>query len=297
MAIVKEKYAGSKINLLYQLLQSDYEDGRPREYDISVDDLKVVRRTTDPEKFFTHEDFVSGETKYITITLYEGTSKRNTRHVYYLKEGIEEEKATISGIEQTVNEKLLAQRRQWDFEQLQKENEDLKEQVDDQDEYIEKLQQMLEEEKQRKVTIQDRWGETLSVALEGIVRRNPQLLNGIPIVGQGLAGVIEQDNKRLEQDAANSGSNKETQESQVSFKKVSEEEMNSRNLFTEADKKILDYHKNLQLVFTPTELTTINQIIALFSQDKENIETVYEMLTEEEGEENANQEDSVKASI
>lgn len=295
MAIVKEKYAGQKINLLYQLLQSDYEDGRPREYDISVDDLKVVRRTTDPEKFFAHEDFVSGETKYITITLYEGTSKRNTRHVYFLKEGVEEEKATLSGIEQTVNEKLLAQRRQWDFEQLQKENEELKEQVDDQDEYIEKLQQMLEEEKQRKVTIQDRWGETLSVALEGIVRRNPQFLGGIPIIGQGLAGVIEQDNKRLEQDATN-GSNKETQESQVSFKKVSEEEMNSRNQLTEAEKKILEYHKNLQIVFTPTELTTINQIIALFSQDKENIDLVYEMLTEE-NEEDVSEEKPPKANV
>jgi hypothetical protein len=291
MAIVKEKYAGSKINLLYQLLQSDYEDGRPREYDISVDDLKVVRRTTDPEKFFSHEDFVSGETKYITITLYEGTSKRNTRHVYYLKEGAEEEKATLSGIEQTVNEKLLAQRRQWDFEQLQKENEELKEQVDDQDEYIEKLQQMLEEEKQRKVSIQDKWGETLSVALEGIVRRNPQMLGGIPIIGQGLAGVIEQDNKRLEQGAANGN----REESQVSFKKVSEEEMNSRNQFTEADKKILEYHKNLQIVFTPTELTTINQIIALFSQDKENIDVVYEMLTEEgEEEEDENAKENIK---
>jgi hypothetical protein len=184
-------------------------------------------------------------------------------------------------MEQTVNEKLLAQRRQWDFEQLQKENEELKEQVDDQDEYIEKLQQMLEDEKQRKVSIQDRWGETLSVALEGIVRRNPQMLGGIPIIGQGLAGVIEQDNKRLEQDAANGN----REESQVSFKKVSEEEMNSRNQFTEADKKILEYHKNLQIVFTPTELTTINQIISLFSQDKENIDVVYEMLTEESEEE------------
>lgn len=293
MAIVKEKYAGQKINLLYQLLQSDYEDGRPREYDISVDDLKVVRRTTDPEKFFAHEDFVSGETKYITITLYEGTSKRNTRHVYFLKEGVEEEKATLSGIEQTVNEKLLAQRRQWDFEQLQKENEELKEQVDDQDEYIEKLQQMLEEEKQRKLTIQDRWGETLSVALEGIVRRNPQFLGGIPIIGQGLAGVVELDNKRLEQDAANGGNR---EESHVSFKKVSEEEMNSRNQFTEADKKILEYHKNLQIVFTPAELTTINQIIALFSQDKENIDVVYEILTEESGEE-TNEENTSKANI
>lgn len=288
MAIVKEKYTGQKINLLYQLLQSDYEDGRPREYDISVDDLKVVRRTTDPEKFFTHEDFVSGETKYITITLYEGTSKRNTRHVYYLKEGAEEKKATLSGIEQTVNEKLLAQRRQWDFEQLQKENEELKEQVDDQDEYIEKLQQMLEDEKQRKVTIQDRWGETLSVALEGIVRRNPQMLNNIPIIGQGLAGVIEQDNKRLEQNMENDKS-EQTSETGASFRKISEEEMNWRGQLTEEDRKTLEYHKNLQLVFTSKELTTINQIIALFSQDKDNIDVVYEMLTEESEEEVADQ--------
>lgn len=295
MAIVKEKYVGAKINLLYQLLQSDYEDGRPREYDISVDDLKVVRRTIDPEKFFSHEDFISGETKYVTITLYEGTSKRNTRHVYYLKEGAEEEKATLSGIGQTINEKLLAQRRQWDFEQLQKENEELKEQVDDQDDYIEKLQSMLEEEKQRKVSIQDNWGKTISVALEGFVRRNPQMLNGIPIIGQGLSGVIEQDNKRLEQDAANTSS-KESQEPHVSFRKVSEEEMISRDLFTDDEKKILVYHKNLQAVFTPTELATITQIIALFSQDKENIETVYEMLTDE-SEEETSDEHPTKANI
>jgi len=295
MAIVKEKYSGQKINLLYQLLQSDYEDGRPREYDISVDDLKVVRRTTDHEKFFTHEDFVSGETKYITITLYEGTSKRNTRHVYYLKEGAEEEKTTLSGIEQTVNEKLLAQRRQWDFEQLQKENEELKEQLDDQEDYIERLERKLEEEKQKKVTIQDRWGETLSVALEGIVRRNPQFLGGIPIIGQGLAGVIEQDNKRIEQDAANAG-NSQANEPQVSFRKISEEERTKSNAFSDDDKKILEYHKNLQIIFTPMELTTINQIIALFSQDKENIETVYEMLTEE-GEEESSEEPAEKAHI
>jgi hypothetical protein len=295
MAIVKEKYAGAKINLLYQLLQSDYEDGRPREYDISVDDLKVVRRTTDPEKFFTHEDFMSGETKYITITLYEGTAKRNTRHVYYLKEGGEEEKATLSGIEQTINEKLLAQRKQWDFEQLQKENEELKEQVEDQDDYIEKLQSMLEEEKQRKVSIQDNWGKTLSVAVEGFVRRNPQMLNGIPLIGQGLAGVIEQDNKRQEQDTANGGNN-EKQEPQVSYKKVSEEEMNSRDLFTEDEKKILAYHKNLQAVFTPMQLATITQIIALFSQEKQNIDVVYEILTEDSGDESSD-EDTTKVNI
>ena len=149
MAIVKEKYTAQKINLLFQLLQSDHEDGRPREYDICVDDLKVVRRTTDPEKFFAHEDFINEETNYITITLYEGTSKRNTRYVYSMKDK-EEEKSGLSGIEQTVNDKINAQRKEWDFEQLQKENEDLKGELEEQNEYIEKLETMLEGEKSKK---------------------------------------------------------------------------------------------------------------------------------------------------
>lgn len=276
MAFVKEKYSGARINLLYQLLQSDYEDGRPREYDISVDDLKVVRRTTDPEKFFSHEDFITEEARYLTITLYEGTSKRNTRYVYYLKDGVEEEKATLSGIEQTMNDKMQQQRRQWDFELLQKEYEDLKGELEEQEEYIEKLEASLQEEKAKKANIKDNWGEVFSLALEGMVRRNTHLLNGIPVIGQGLAGVVEQDNRRLEHILENEES--KVQERQVSFQRMTKEEA----VQTEDDKKILDYHRSLQKAFSQEELATIIQIIALFSEEKENIETVYQMLTGED---------------
>ena len=275
MAIVKEKYTAQKINLLFQLLQSDYEDGRPREYDICVDDLKVVRRTTDPEKFFAHEDFINEETSYITITLYEGTSKRNTRYVYGMKDG-EEEKAGLSGIEQTVNDKINAQRKQWDFEQLQKENEDLKGELEEQNDYIEKLETMLEEEKSKKASIKDNWGEVFSLALEGMVRRNTHLLNGIPLIGQGLAGVVEQDNKRIEDKGETAES--KIEERHASFQKVHRDE---GSLSNEEQNKLIAYYKKLQQTFTKEELTTIIQIIGLFSAEKENIQTVYEMLTEE----------------
>ena len=280
MAIVKEKYTAQKINLLFQLLQSDHEDGRPREYDICVDDLKVVRRTTDPEKFFAHEDFINEGTSYITITLYEGTSKRNTRYVYNMRDG-EDEKTTLSGIDQTLNDKINAQRKQWDFEQLQKENEDLKGELEEQNEYIEKLETMLEEEKTKKASIKDNWSEVFSLAIEGMVRRNTHLLNGIPLIGQGLAGVVEQDNKRIEDKVENAES--KIEERQVTFQKAHKGETH----LSEEEKKLIAYYKKLQETFTEKELTTIIRIIGLFSHDKENIETVYEMLTEEtENEEN-----------
>jgi hypothetical protein len=275
MAIVKEKYAGAKINLLHQLLQSDYEDGRPREYDICVDDLKVVRRTTDPEKFFSHEDFINADTRHLTITLYEGGSKRNTRYVYYLKEG-DEEKATLSGIENTMNEKLLQQRQQWDFEQLQKENQDLKEELEEQEEYMEKLESMLQEEKQKKASIKDNWGEIFSVALEGIARRNVHLLNNIPLVGQGLAGVVEQDNKRMETSFETGQT--QAQGSKSSFEKVGKEE----SPLSEEEQKILAYHRRLHETFSSEELLMIFKIIGLFSEDKANIHEVYTWLQDEE---------------
>ncbi len=161
------------------------------------------------------------------------------------------------------------------FEQLQKENEELKGELEEQNEYIEKLETMIEEEKSKKASIKDNWGEVFSLALEGMVRRNTHLLNGIPLIGQGLAGVVEQDNKRIEDKVENAES--KVEERQVTFQKAHKHEIH----LSDEEKKLIAYYKKLQETFTEKELTTIIRIIGLFSMEKENIQTVYEMLTEE----------------
>ncbi len=62
-----------------------------------------------------------------------------------------------------MNEKMLQQRQQWDFEQLQKENQDLKEELEEQEQSAEKLEGMLQEERQKKANIKENWGEVFSV--------------------------------------------------------------------------------------------------------------------------------------
>lgn len=291
MAIVKEKYSAQKINLLFQLLQGDYDEGNPREYDISVDDLKVVRRTTDPNRFFSHEDFINEETKFITISLYEGLSKRNTRYVYSLTGINEEDKSTLSGFETTLNEKLQSQKKDWAYEQLQKENEELQDQLDDQVQYSKQLEQKLTEEREKKVSIKDNWGDVLSIAMEGLVRRNTHLITGIPMIGQGLAGIVEQDNKRLELQSANGA--EPSSESQIRFTKQTDTPGQDQ-LLSDEERKIHSYYKWLQKTFSSEELSTIVQIVALLSQNKENIEPVYEMLTEELKEEADDQNEASK---
>jgi hypothetical protein len=285
MAIVNQKYNAAKINLLHQVLQSDAEDGRPREYDIVVDDLKVVRRTTDPDKFFLHEDFINGETKTVIITIYEGTSKRNTRYFFALKDGEEQEKGTLSGLENVMNEKLVQQRRAWEHEQLQKELAELKEELDEQETYIEKLEAMLQEEKSKKVSLKDSWGDVVSVALEGVVRRNSHLLAGIPMIGQGLAGAVEEDNKRLEDNYLNFP--KAIDERAVTFTKVAGEEGASFKLkeaVSAEDQQTLDYFNSLRQAFTENELLHVLDIIAILSNDKDSISSVLELLQDEERE-------------
>lgn len=290
MAIVKEKYSAQKINLLFQLLQGDYEEGHPREYDITVDDLKVVRRTTDPDRFFSHEDFINEETKFVTISLYEGTSKRNTRYVYSLAGINEDEKSTLSGFETAMNEKLENQKKDWAYEQLQRENEELEYELKEQVAYSKQLENQLTAEREKKVTIKDNWGDVLSIAMEGLVRRNTHLITGIPVIGQGLAGIVEQDNKRLEAQPV-TGNEPSPPESQLRFTKQADV-AGTNQQFSEAEKKILSYHRHLQKVFNEEELSTIVQIVALLSQNKENIEPVYQMLTEDLKEEAEEQEEA-----
>lgn len=278
MAIVKEKYAAPKINLLYQLLQGDAEEGRPREYDIAVDDLKVVRRTTDPERFFAHEDFIREDTRSVTITLYEGTSKRNTRYIYYLRDGEADDRGSLAGIEQSVNEKMQRERQQWNYELLQKENEELKSDIEEQEKYIEELQVALNEERNKKASIKSNWGEVFSIALEGMVRRNTHLLGNIPMIGEGLAGAVELDNQRRE--SAVLSSPQAVGERAASFQKVSAEDKTGCAK-TKDDEQTLEYFSNLRKVFTDEEMTKLLEIIGLLSCQKHNVDTVLDMLKED----------------
>ena len=125
------------------------------------------------------------------------------------------------------------------------------------------------------------------------------MLGGIPLVGQGLAGVIEQDNKRLEQKAQNSSATiaegkvtvqKEEETPTASFKPAS---------LSDEDRQTLNYFNSLREAFTETELAQIFQIIGALSYDKESIPSVLELLKEEDDnyENSEGQDDTDKSKV
>ncbi len=151
MIINKSPYSNGKIQVLYQYLQNAINKGRPIEYEIRVDDLKVVGRTSSLEEFDGYEEFVTEDTRTVTLIFYEGQSRRSTRHVLELNGKKEEPKESrelreirqlreeLSGIQdrkiKTENsnsskeidfdEKLKNYRRDWDYTELQKKYSEL----------------------------------------------------------------------------------------------------------------------------------------------------------------------------
>lgn len=122
--IVKEKYAGQRIDSIIRILENETAAGRPKDFDIRVDELKVVPRTHNIEEFLNHEEFINAQTQSVSITLYEGNSRHYTRYVLMLKEettSLSEQQKTLAGIESTINEKIQQQRNQWEKELLEQE--------------------------------------------------------------------------------------------------------------------------------------------------------------------------------
>lgn len=182
MSIVKEKYSSNRVNLIYQMLCNEAEQAQPKEYDVRVDELKVVSRTSDPERFFQHEDFILPDTRYVTVCLYDGGSRRCTRYVLLLKEEESATKGALDGIEHTMGEKLQQERRQWQYELLQKENEDLKARLADAEEYQEQLQDTVRQMQGEKSSTTNKITETVLNFAGLYFSKNPQVLGGIPLL-------------------------------------------------------------------------------------------------------------------
>jgi hypothetical protein len=278
---------------LKHYLESAAEKGRPKFYEVFVDNLKAVDKTADPEAFDEYLVYMGEDTRMVKVLIYTSTEScpRNDKFLFTVtsqeKEREEKRRGELSGIE--VEEKIHAvvqqEREKMATELLKKELQETKEELEEAESYIDELEKKLAEAKSTKAVQKESLGEVVSLALESMIRRNSHLLSGIPLVGQGLAGVVEQDNKRLE---GVSQTPSLGEEAKVSFKRVRcDEPATSTESVSEEDKQTLEYFQSVRQAFTEPELIQVLEIIAVLSNQKESISSVLELL-KEEGEDETN---------
>lgn len=195
MALInKQKYDPAQVQKLHDLVRLYHEKGQPFDYEIIVDGLRVVRRTSDPEMFFLFENFVGADTKAVEILFYTGTSNVNERRIFSFVD--EPEQNGLSGLEfqEKVKDQLAEQKKELlneiQREQLVKENQELRSEVSELEGEVARLEKVNEELNNNQSPLRPFLGEIGSSLIESFIRRNPKIVKSIP-GGETLAGLIE----------------------------------------------------------------------------------------------------------
>lgn len=262
MRLVKEvSYDQFKVEKLKNYLQDMADQQQPRPFEIFVDMLKVVPKTSDPNKFDNYEHYIDENTELLRIVIYNtDASPRNEKHVFRLKKSNEE---GLGEIETIIHDKLAARDREHEANAVRNELDATKQKLSEAEDYIDDLQTQLEEVKNSKK--QFTLGEIASYILEGLVRRNTHLLTKLP-GGEALAGIIEQDNLEKNQLAVPS-------DQLASFQKKEDTgQVKQEHL------QFLPFLEQLVNTFSPNDLHTVIQIIEKLSADPHLLKPIAELL-------------------
>ena len=106
-SISTEKYDPLKLEKLKFFLETNAERGKPRYFEIYVDNLKAVDKNNDPASFDDYTMYLNEDSKMIKILVYSSSehSPRNDKFIYSIVNDSEEKKRTdkqsqeLSGLE------------------------------------------------------------------------------------------------------------------------------------------------------------------------------------------------------
>lgn len=271
MAKIIETYQPHKIEIIKRMLEKQSAKSIPMAYEIFVDNFKVVIKTTDITEFDSYEDVVTNETKYIRINIFNSLAD-TIGHTKYVFEVENKKKETGSlgelvDISSKIKESIATERERWDKEQLTKELDKTKQELQEAEDYIDELQAQLEKSK----TKANHWGKLdlgmlAGSALEGVVRKNPQWLSKVPGL-EGLAGVIDKENKEGIKNQTT------TEETEVTFSKKTGE-----NSLTEEEQNYIAFGKQLAENFEDAEIMILDKIITALSKDTSKLKIIAELL-------------------
>lgn len=272
MPVTNDNYDQLKIDKLKHFLEAQAEKGLAKPFEIFVDNLKVVAKTDDPKEFDSYEFYMNEDTEKVRILIYNSNlSPRNDQYSFMVQKTVGGKSLNGLGeIESIVQEKLAARDREYEMNKLREELEAAKQDLEETEEYAEKLEKEIGELKQNKFKLGNiNVAEFASAALENIVRRNPQILSKLP-GGAALAGFVEQDNKEQEARLLNQQSAPETN---ASFQKETAPEI------TEEEKRYLAYLKAFEKNLNQEQAEMFNVILQAMINEPSIISTMHDLIT------------------
>jgi len=273
MAKIIETYNPQKIEIIRRMLEKQSSKGSPLAYEMFVDNFKVVMKTTDLSEFESYEDVMTNETKFIRINVYNSPNETisHTKYVFEVEEVKKQETTKplgeVTDIHAKIKESIAVERERWDKDQLIKELDRTKLELQEAEEYIDELQTQVEKSKLKS----NHWGKLdlgllAGTALEGVMRKNPQWLTKVPGL-EGLAGVIADENTN--------GKRIDTPEEDT---EVTVSKATAAPHLTEEEKSFLEFGKQVSENFEDDEISLLIKIIHELGKDTSQLKTVADLL-------------------
>lgn len=272
MPIQFDNYNAEKLEHLKMHLQHCAQRGQTKPYEIFVDTLKAVPKTEAIEDFYSFESYLNTDSERIKVIIYNSAqSPRNEQFVFVMKAASRDEAKEL-GLHGITSERFtkrslgLWQQRSTEQALYKNEVQALKAEISrlkgverEQAELIESYEKIIEKAKQNGNKIGGvHIGEVLSVAMEGLVRRNTHLLSKLPF-GEELAGIIEKDNF----DKANGLQQQQPEISENSFSRIDANTPTSKQEISAFNELFLTLEKH----FSEEEMQSIMHLLSALMED------------------------------
>lgn len=264
------KFDQHKIDSLKRYLQREAEKGRKKDYEIMIDGFRVVSRTDDISEFDDYEQEIKGDTRNISILIFDGPgTNRNTRYSFSLQgDTSNRSNGSLNGlgdIEQVITDKLAEREKEYETQRLKEQLKDTKVQLTEAEEYAETLERRIKEMEAQRFTNTVSIGEVAGLVLKSLVKQNIARIPG----GQALAGLLGADQPaELPQPT-------EPASDQVSFEKQPDSAV-----MDEQTRNRLSLIEQMQERFNEQQMIGVFSILDLLTAAPDKIDMVLAQLSE-----------------
>jgi hypothetical protein len=267
--IIKQ-YSEEEMELFKNILENATKRSKPKFYEILVDGLKAVERTSDVEDFDTYLNFVKENSRQIEVRMfYSANSPKFEKHSLLIGAApIETKSMELSGIEiqNRITQGIQAEREKWEKEDLKKQLQEEKDSYADLEKYVADLETQITQLRSAKNTLGGfDMGELAGSALTAFLKNNVHAIEKLT-GAKGLAGAVLSENNSTPIATSNHSS-------EVEFS-----ENNSAVTLSEDDQQSLLFVNHLKGKFDEINWKKVMEIVQQLGTYPAKIDTIHELL-------------------
>ncbi|HKC68133.1 MAG TPA: hypothetical protein VKG26_07870, partial [Bacteroidia bacterium] len=165
-----ENYDPDKLDKIFRTIELAFKTNQEKFYEMALDEIKIIPRTSDPEKFHSFSEFVTQNSDCLTVYVYYGASKQYDTYFFYFKEVPANKTKTryasdslnIEEFEKQQKDKIA---KELYYERLEQENEELKIKLEESEEKFKSQQQHWDNIKNGKLASYGEIGSSIIMSL------------------------------------------------------------------------------------------------------------------------------------